>query len=457
MMAHPDPQVGAALRRAAQADDRESLWGALEPLISRLGSDAALAAVWAEALRTTPGRRTLTEEASTILEQWPRDPALVGATADALVRLAERRPIDEPPLSEGPASTAASALDRCLVGLAPAERDDPEIAGRLWALRGNALRLLGPKRHADALAALERALALDPQRGAWHADVALLHKHARDFPRALEASRRARGLLGDHRGVLWNLAIAATATGAGQEAADAWRALGIAARAEASGLPFVEGLEPVQVRLPTLGAGHTLAPVVPDEAAGFEVVWAQPLSPCHGVIRTPTFREAIADFGDVVLWDGAPATVVERDGRPVPRFPLLGVLKAGEERRFRFLALQQKADDVARLGESLPDDVVLYQHGERVETVCPRCAAGQTLVRHEHLPAEEHRIAFGKLVVPASHDLAAFERALEDARRAHPGVRMAVPALYETLGDTKRAGAHHKRWGEIERTAAGPA
>ena len=26
---------------------------------------------------------------------------------------------------------------------------------------------------------------------------------------------------------------------------------------------------------------------------------------------------------------------------------------------------------------------MLYQHGERVETVCPRCAAGETLVRHD--------------------------------------------------------------------------
>lgn len=452
-VAHPDPEVREALRRATEANDRGTLWAALEPLAPRLGSDAAVAAVWAEALRTSPGRRTLVDEASTILDAWPGDAALVGAASDALVRAAERRPIDEPPLAEGPASVAASALDRCLARLSVSERSDPEIAGRLWALRGNALRLLGPKRHADALAALERALALDPQRGEWHADVALLHKHARDFARCLEASRRARALLGDRRPVLWNLAIAATAVGAGREAAEAWRALGMDAKAGEGELPFVEGLEPVQVRLPTLGPGHALAPLVPDEAAGFEIVWAQPLSPCHGVIRTPTFREAIADFGDVVLWDGAPVSVVERDGRPLPRFPLLGVLKSGDERRFRFLALQQKPEDVARLGEALPEGVVLYQHGERVETVCPRCAAGQTLVRHEHLPAEEHRIAFGKIVVPVSLELGAFEHALEDARRRQPGVLMAVPALYEALGDTKRAGAHHKRWGEIERTA----
>lgn len=450
---HEEPELAGALNQALEAEDRESLWAALSPLASRVGTDRAVAAVWAEALRTSPTRPSLREEAQAILGAWPRDPALVGAVADALVRLAERRPIDEPPLEEGPASIAAAAVDRCLGALAPEERGDPEVAGRLWALRGNALRLLGPLRFADALSAFEQALALDPKRGEWHYDVALLHKHGRDFRRALEASRRARRELGDHRPVLWNLAVAATATGEGAEAAEAWRALGVPATAGEGELPFVEGLPPVQVRLPTLGPGHALAPQVPDEAASFEIVWVQPLSPCHGVIRTPTFREAIADFGDVVLWDGAPVTVTEREGRPVPRLPLLGVLKQGDERRFRFIALQQKAGDVDRLAEALPEGVVLYQHGERVETVCPRCAAGETMVRHEHLPQEEHRIAFGKLVVPAGLDLGAVERELEEARRAHAGIRMALPGLYEALGDTKRAGAHHKRWGEIERTA----
>ena len=44
---------------------------------------------------------------------------------------------------------------------------------------------------------------------------------------------------------------------------------------------------------------------------------------------------------------------------------------------------------------------------------------------------------------------------LEEARRAHPGVRLAIPSLYEALGETKQAGTHHKRWGEIEVVDAG--
>jgi hypothetical protein len=188
--------------------------------------------------------------------------------------------------------------------------------------------------------------------------------------------------------------------------------------------------------------------MIPERAAGFEIVWAQPLSPCHGVIRTPTARDAIADFGDVVLWDGAPVSV---NAERVPCFPILGVLKHGDERRFRFVARVHGDESIDALARALPEEIVLYRHGVRVELVCPRCAAGEALIKHEHMPAEEHRVAYGKIVVPGSCDLAAFARALEDARRSD--VLLAIPSLYEALGDTPQAGKHHKRWGEITRTA----
>ncbi|MGE3636771.1 MAG: hypothetical protein AB7P00_43110, partial [Sandaracinaceae bacterium] len=87
----------------------------------------------------------------------------------------------------------------------------------------------------------------------------------------------------------------------------------------------------------------------------------------------------------------------------------------------------------------------------RIERVCPRCAAGETLTKHEHLPAEEHRIVYGKLIVSEGMEPARVAEALETLRDAHSGVLLAVPGLYEALGDTPRAGKHHQRWGAIER------
>lgn len=445
--------VEARLREAAEADDRDAVWAALTPLASLVTEDARVARMWAEALRTSPDRPTLEDEAESILEAFADDPSVVGAACDALIRKASRRPIDEPPLDARAAKLAAEAAGRSYAKLSPADRADPDLGGALLALKGNALRGLGPKRIADAVRALEAALALEP-RGAWWFDLGLAHKHARAWPELREASQRAlEASGGHHRGAAFNLALAATALGDGAAAAEAWRAVGIDARAGEGALPLVEGLPPAQVRLPTVGSGTAVDLALPDEAAGFEVVWVQPLSPCHGVVRSPTHRDAMADFGDVVLFDPAPVAVVERDGAPVPRFAFLGRLRAGDERRFRFVAMQQAAGQVEALATALPEEVVVYPHAERVEMVCPRCAAGDTLVKHEHLPAEAHRVVFGKLLVPAAVDLDALAATLDDALKQHPGVLLSIPGLHEARGDTPTAGKHHKRWGAIARTA----
>jgi hypothetical protein len=47
-----DAEVHEALARAAQANDRDALWGALEPLREKLATDPNVAHAWAEALGT---------------------------------------------------------------------------------------------------------------------------------------------------------------------------------------------------------------------------------------------------------------------------------------------------------------------------------------------------------------------------------------------------------------------
>ncbi len=439
-----------ALAAAAAATDLGSVWDAIQPYEAQLDVEPRLAGVWMEALRATSRRPTLIAEAERVLEAWPGDAVLVGRACAALLNAAER-PIDEPPLEAGPAAIAAGAAARCLGRLDDDARLDPRVGGRLHAQRAHALRLLGPLRADEALAAIDRALALE-DRAQWRFERGLVHKHRRDFEAMLEDSRRALEAEPSRRPYAWNVAIAATALGRSEAAVAAWRAIGIEATAAPGALPLVEGMEPARVRLPTRGTGHA-GDGLPVKAAGFEIVWAQPLSPCHGVLRSPTQRDAVADFGDVVLWDGAPVAVTEHEGRRVPCFPLLTVLKPGDERRFRFLAMQQRPGQIDALGEGLPDGALLYAHGERVERLCPRCAAGDTMVRHEHLPPEEHRLVFGKLLAPGALTLEALAEALEAARRANPGVLLAIPELFEALGDSRAAGKHHQRWGAIERTA----
>jgi hypothetical protein len=185
----------------------------------------------------------------------------------------------------------------------------------------------------------------------------------------------------------------------------------------------------------------------------FELVWVTPASPCHGVVQTATHRDATVDYGDLVLWDGTPIGVGELDGKPVPRFPLLSVLRRGDERRFRFVALEQDDGDVAAFGKGLPNDALFFTHHAKVEHLCARCASGDHMRKHEHMKPEPHRLVYGKVVVGGDVDLSAFQAALGTHLRTHPKVHFVMPGLYEALGQTEAAGKAHQLWRGLEKTA----
>ncbi|MFW5876451.1 MAG: tetratricopeptide repeat protein [Myxococcota bacterium] len=435
----------------ARAGDAEGALGALEPLRDRMGTDRDVALAWMELVAAVPSRDTLVDEAREALEAFRDDPQVVVAACAALIARAQLRAPDEPALEEGPARIAADAAARCLERLGEASEADRELHGYLWINRANALRHLGGAFDDEAQEAYRRALELEPERARWWFDLGVLHKWRGRYDAGFDAFLKARARLGDDKPLLWNLAICATALGRGDVAAGIWAQLGMPATVnERSGMPSVQGLPPVQVRVPTRGPGTGADTDVPDRAVGFELLWVAPLSPCHGVVQTPPFREAPVDYGDVVLWDGAPLGVAE-DG--TPRFALLTRLRAGDEHRFRFVGLQQGPGDVERLAPALPDGVRVFIHRERVEHVCPRCASGDALRKHQHEPAEAHRIVYGTMVAPAATDLGAFRSGLEGALRSGGRVALALPGLYEAIGDTKAAGQQHQAWRGIERTA----
>jgi hypothetical protein len=215
---------------------------------------------------------------------------------------------------------------------------------------------------------------------------------------------------------------------------------------------FVEGLDPVQVRLATRGPGHRVGQAVPDSALTFEILWAQPLSPCHGVLRSPTFREGGADYGDVVLWDAAPVSVSRIEGRAVPRFPLLAILEKGGERRFRFLAHERTEGALAALGEALealePEGAILYLHRSGAEL--SGAAYGATQSEKKVESNAEEALHIGKLLIPAQLSLAEVASVIEDKSGAKAGLPFAVIGLHAALGDSAAEGKSRKRWGALE-------
>lgn len=450
----PDTTVAQVLPHVSAAIERHDITGAfslLAPFASQLTDHRELALSWLTLLRIAPSHENLVADASRILERWPHDPELVMNACDALTRAAELLGPDVPPEHDGPAQRAAAAADRCWKKLTAAQRADARLGGYLAMNCANALRLA--HRYKDSAEAFRTALATDDNNGDWWFNQGLLHKAAGDFEACLADNERARALAGAEKRLLWNIAISATALGKGEVAAEALRKLGFPATVQPSGMPYVADMPPMQVRVATLGSGHGLMGADLDRSVAFEVVWVSPASPVHGVVQTATSREGAADYGDLVLWDGTPVGVFEHEGRRVPRFPLLHILRKGDEHHFRFVALEQAEGDVLAFGRELPNEAILFAHHARIELLCARCATGDHMRKHEHLKAEPHRLVYGKLIVPRSAELRAFEAALKQRLAEHPKVQLVMPGLLEVLGETAAAGKAHQLWRGLERTA----
>jgi hypothetical protein len=176
------------------------------------------------------------------------------------------------------------------------------------------------------------------------------------------------------------------------------------------------------------------------------------------VVQTATSRDASVDYGDLVLWDAAPIGFDRETtpDRPIPRFPILALLKRGRERRYPFVGLQKRAGEIESIQRALPEHVLLFVHHERVETVCAHCALDES--RDETAAAGHHdepsELVYGKLVLAESIDLHAFRHQLDAITAAHADVKLVVPGLLEGVGDSPAAGKAHQAWRGIERAVA---
>jgi tetratricopeptide (TPR) repeat protein len=454
-------------------DELEATWRELLGRKGQLRSDRKLAQLGVELIRELGNAMRHREVLRELAEAWSEDWELTLGIASLLVEQAARKGMDEPVLSEDtPARWASDALRRALDALEDPERKDPDIAGNLQASLGNALRLCGPGEDDHAQEAFDRALKLDARRGSWWYDMGLLHKWRGRFEEGLRANQMALEHAAHRRPALWNLAICATGLGNGEVARRTWSELGMPVRTDPdTDMPFVEGLPPMRVRVlsrPSPIDGTSGFPT----GVGFELVWVAPLSPCHGVVQSPTFRDAPIDHGDLVLWDGAPVAEHRVSGsNPLPVFPLLEILHRGDERRWPFVALEREPGATKTLEEALPPGTRLFVQQERVAHHCPVCEGGvEVEYEDDHEDDHDHEavsvpatvpasatvpataLTRGKIVLPAVMDLSVFREAWESAIGARALVA-ALPKLYEELGETKRAGQEHQAWRGIERKA----
>ncbi|MFT5356019.1 MAG: hypothetical protein ACI9KE_003241 [Polyangiales bacterium] len=413
----------ADLKMALDHGGSDAAWQVLNLRADEWLGDREVALQFAAVTMRFPTGATLTT-LEAIAAAFPSDGQVTVAVLAALNAMAELRPLDAPPRDHGPEHVAAELSKDALTRSFP-----PELEAYLQINRANALRAMGPESDSLALEAYARALELEPDHGGWHFDLGVCHKWRGRWQLAFDQFLRARSRMGATKAVLWNMALSATALGEGDLAAGAWRDLGVEnISLGKGGLPLVEGVPTRRVRVRCRPSGYGL---VERPDTGFELVHIASISPGHGVVASPTFEDTPLDYGDIVLFDGAP---VDHDAEG-PVFPVLEVLRAGDEQRLRFVAIVGSGE-LEALVSALGENIRAFAHPATSE---PK--------------PNDDQLIYGKLIASADVNAAQLCQRLEAHGKDTKRLRIAVPELYEATGDTRRAGQEHQTWRGIERVA----
>jgi hypothetical protein len=289
-------------------------------------------------------------------------------------------------------------------------------------------------------------LAKTPDEWEAHYDLGLFCKTRGRFAEGQRANQRAAELGGaDDQAVRWNLGICATGAHDAATALRVWQEMG--QHLELGRFELPEGGYPmVKVRLAERPIAERSAER--DDPGPQETIWLERLSPCHGVVRSPLYHDAIGvEYGDVVLFDGAPITHQEVGDRKVPVFPHLATVRRSGYHVFRFRGTQAQEGELRALTHLLPGDAILYNLSEEVQHVCPHCLEGHTDA-HVH-EERELGVCIGKLCAPPTLTPATLLEALDGLLAAHPTLRLFVPDLAEAAGLRDRAAFERRAFDSI--------
>lgn len=353
------------------------------------------------------------------------------------------RDIDDLNAAPSDAPVFAKLLTR-LRGIDLANTDPDRSRDILQSLATTA-RLMARQHHDVAERAYARLVELSPKDSDAHYGYGLFCKTRGRFAEGVIANRRAIELhpAGGSEAARWNLGICATGAGDGPTAIEVWRAMGNKLEIADSGLP--EGGYPAcKVRV----AQRPLAERGPenDDPGLQENIWVQRLSPCHGIVRSVMYsREIGTDYGDTILFDGAPITFHLYGDNKIAVFPHLATIRRGNFHFYDFSATQGEGDAVTAANDRLGAQVCVYSHTSSVYHLCANCWRDENVLHERHV-TEEHQVIHGRIAVhpdiPPAEALVRIDRAYDGLA----GARLVSPDLCDAAGQSERATLERRRF-----------
>jgi hypothetical protein len=311
--------VVAKVARHGEAGEHAEALAAAAPLRKQIQDPTAARAlvdlVDVQAFTAADGLALLKE----VFAAHGDDDSMLAAIGSAFEGAHELRFLNAEPLSDPVANTM---LHRMCDRAEAAWGTDTEVP-LVCAIR-TAARIMGRAWDEAAEQAHRRLLELRPESWQDLYNRGLFLKVRGRFAEGFAANQRARELGGDEESVHWNLGICATGAGNGAAALAIWKTIGQTIEMGRFGLPE-GGYHGVKVRLAQRPVAER---TTDDEGPGEEEsIWIERLSPCHGIVRSALYTDSIGvDYGDVVLFDGAPIMHQTYGTERIPVFPHLATL-----------------------------------------------------------------------------------------------------------------------------------
>lgn len=304
-------------------------------------------------------------------------------------------------------------------------------------------RMMARQRDEVVERSCRRLIELDPSDASRHYNLGLFYKTRGRFREGMLANQAGEMLLYEYpEEYEWNLGICATGAGEGPVALQVWQRLGQKIKMGRFELP--DGSYPqCKVRLAQRPLAQRTAGS--DSPGTEETVWIERLSPCHGIIRSVLYYDLGIDYGDVILFDGAPITYHTYNDEKIPVFPHLATLLRRNYNFFDFAATQEKAGQISGVSAELERDAVVYSHSENFRRLCASCWRNQD-VNHRHEYEVDKHVVTGRIAAPTDIEVRELLRQIDQAMAKREPCRIYVPDLCQAAGLLERASVDRRRF-----------
>lgn len=249
-----------------------------------------------------------------------------------------------------------------------------------------------------------RLVKLLPDTSWAHYNQGLFFKTRGRFKEGVSANQKAIALNKEsnksNEGYQWNLGICATGSGKADIALQIWQDMG--SNIEMGRFDLPEGNYPsCKIKLAQRPLAERTADN--DDPGLEETIWIERLSPCHGIIRSVLYQDLGINYGDVVLFDGAPITYHKYGDEQIAVFPHLSTLHKNNYQIYPFAGTQAKSEKLNSISQQLEEDAIIYSHTENYRYLCSGCWMDEGIDHeHEHGKDEERLVITGCIAAPKS-------------------------------------------------------